>query len=102
MIGRNAALTSILVAGLAPAAMAEGDVEYGEYLAAECTTCHLTGAEDAAGGVPLITGWDPEVFVIVLQDYADGFREHGPMQMIASRLEEEEMAALAAYFAIAE
>lgn len=76
-----------------------GDAEYGEYLASECTTCHLLGVDAPEGGVPLITGWDPETFVYVMEDYKAGFREHGPMQMIAGRLGDEEIAALAAYFA---
>lgn len=92
----------IAVAGLVSAAAAGGDVEYGEYLASECTTCHLVGAQEAEGGVPLISGWDEAAFIATMEDYKSGFRDHGAMQMIAARLGDEELAALAAYFATQE
>ncbi|WGH79625.1 c-type cytochrome [Jannaschia ovalis] len=95
-------LAVLAAAGAAPIAAADGDVAYGEYLAAECTTCHLLGAEAAEGGVPLITGWDEEAFILTLREFKTGSRLHGPMQMIAARLGDEEMAALAAYFAAQE
>ncbi|WP_298435289.1 c-type cytochrome [uncultured Jannaschia sp.] len=98
----RAVLLSLVLTAPAVSARAEGDPAYGEYLAGECTTCHLVGATEATGGVPLITGWDEVVFVDVLTAYKTGEREHGPMQMIVARLGDEEMAALAAYFATQE
>ena len=74
-----------------------GDAEYGEYLSAECVTCHqLSGAED---GIPPITGWDEASFVAVLKSYKAQERKNPAMQLVTSNLGEEEMAALAAYFA---
>ncbi len=38
-----------------------GDIEYGQYLGAECASCHQqTGASE---GIPAINGMDAEVFV---------------------------------------
>ncbi|WP_323036783.1 c-type cytochrome [Pararhodobacter sp.] len=75
----------------------EGDREYGEYLAAECTTCHqLSGTDD---GIPAITGWLAEDFVVAMHAYKQGLRPHPVMQMMAQRLDAEQIAALAAYFA---
>ena len=102
MIRSGSILGPLLWVALVPAAAAGGDVAYGEYLASECTSCHLVGADMPEGGVPLITGWDEEAFVATLQDYKSGFREHAAMQMIAARLGDEEMEALAAYFATRE
>ncbi|WP_316013531.1 c-type cytochrome [Roseobacter sp. HKCCA0434] len=75
----------------------EGDPAYGEYLSGECTACHQTsGAND---GIPGITGWPVEDFVIAMHAYKTGVREHPVMEMMAGRLSNEEIAALAAYFA---
>lgn len=73
-----------------------GDGEYGEYLSAECVTCHrLSGAED---GIPSIIGWDEASFIAVLKSYKQKERENPAMQLVTSNLGEEEMRALAAYF----
>jgi cytochrome c len=73
-----------------------GDVEYGEYLASECMSCHQrSGGED---GIPGINAWPTEDFVIVMHSYKKKVRPHPVMQMIAGRLTNEEIAALAAYF----
>nr|AFI78381.1 sulfur/thiosulfate oxidation protein SoxE [uncultured bacterium ws101A12] len=75
----------------------QGDPEYGEYLSSECTTCHqASGADD---GIPSITLWPEEDFVVAMHAYKDKLRPHPVMQMLAGRLNNEEIAALAAYFA---
>jgi cytochrome c len=74
-----------------------GDKDYGEYLASECLTCHKRdGADD---GIPSITFWPTEDFVIAMHAYKKKLRPHPVMQMMAGRLDDEEIAALAAYFA---
>jgi len=74
----------------------EGDLEYGEYLASECTTCHQSdGGND---GIPSINGLDVEPFVTALHAYRGKHRENSVMQLVAGRLTDEEIAALAAYF----
>lgn len=74
-----------------------GDPEYGAYLASECTTCHRADGTDE--GIPSITGWPVDDFVITLQAYKRGKRSHQAMQTIARRLSDEEIASLAAHFA---
>ena len=73
-----------------------GDAEYGAYLAGECTTCHRPGG--AGKGIPPIAGWPLEDFVIALHAYKRGKRIHPAMQLVAGRLSDEEIAALAAHF----
>jgi cytochrome c len=75
-----------------------GDVEYGEYLAQECATCHQRTGSDL--GIPSITGWPEEDFVVAMHAYRRGLRPHQVMQMVAQRLADDEIAALAAYFAM--
>lgn len=73
-----------------------GDPAYGEYLSGECTSCHQ--ASGAANGIPSITNWPAEDFVVAMHAYKDGVRPHPVMQMMAQRLSNDEIAALAAYF----
>jgi len=73
-----------------------GDPAYGEYLSGECTSCHqVSGAGD---GIPSITNWPNTEFVTAMHAYKEGVRAHPVMQMMARRLSDEEIAALAAYF----
>ena len=77
-----------------------GDPEYGAWLAGECTTCHRSDGSDR--GIPSITGWPLEDFVIALQAYKRAKRVHPVMQLVAGRLSDEEIAALAVHFRMAE
>lgn len=80
-----------------PAILAiEGDPDYGEYLSAQCVTCHR--ADGADEGIPSITGWPAEDFVVAMHAYKQKARPHPVMQMMASRLSDEEIAGLAAFF----
>lgn len=74
-----------------------GDLAYGEYLASECLTCHKRDGTD--DGIPSIVQWYEEDFVIAMHAYKRKLRPHPVMQMMAGRLSDEEIAALAAYFA---
>ena len=73
-----------------------GDPEYGAYLSGECTTCHQAAGSD--DGIPSITLWPEDQFVVAMHAYKTKKRNHPVMQMIAGRLGDEEIAALAAYF----
>ncbi len=74
-----------------------GDADYGEYLASECITCHQADGDD--DGIPGISHWYEEDFVIAMHAYKQKLRPHPVMQMMAGRLSDEEIAALATYFA---
>ncbi|WP_420402323.1 c-type cytochrome [Nisaea sp.] len=73
-----------------------GDPDYGEYLSGECLTCHQKSG--ASEGIPSITGWPKEDFVVAMHAYKREIRPHPVMRMIAGRLSDEEIAGLAAYF----
>lgn len=82
---------------LDPAILAiQGDPEYGEYLSNECLTCHQS--DGSAEGIPSITRWPVDDFVVAMHAYKNKLRPHPVMQMMAGRLNNEEIAALAAYF----
>ena len=76
-------------------AQVAGDRAFGEYLSAECVTCHRVGGQS---GIPPIVGLPPATFVELLTQYRGKQRANPIMQTIASRLTDDEMAALAAYF----
>ncbi len=78
----------------------QGDPEYGEYLSSECLTCHRGDGSDE--GIPSIVLWPEEIFVIAMHAYKNKARVHPVMNMMAGRLNDEEIAALAAYFATLE
>jgi cytochrome c len=98
LFGAPAAAPAGHPADLDPAILAiQGDPAYGQYLAGECTTCHQTDGD--AEGIPSITGWPVEDFIIAMHAYRNNVRQNPTMNMMASRLSDEEIAALAAYFA---
>ena len=77
--------------------LAKADIGYGEYLSGECVTCHhQKGAEE---GIPNIRGLDADTFITVLLAYRDGMIDHDVMELIAGRLDDEQVASLAVYFA---
>jgi cytochrome c len=81
----------------APFEAQASDKAFGQYLSGECVTCHRKDGENK--GIPAIVGWPVDQFVAVLQAYKQKDRPNQVMQTIAGRLTDQEMAALAAYFA---
>ena len=75
--------------------LALGDKEYGQHLAGECVTCHKANSDKA---IPSINGYDKEVFLTVMLAYKNKDMENPVMQMIAGRLDNEQIASLALYF----
>ena len=51
-----------------------GDAEYGEYLSSECLTCHQSSG--SSDGIPGITAWPTEDFVIAMHAYKQKIRPH--------------------------
>jgi len=80
--------------------IAMGDIEYGEYLGAECAVCHQQSG--ASEGIPSIHGIDAEVFVALMLAYRSKELENPIMQMIAGRLNDEQIGSLALYFSTLE
>ena len=95
---RALALTGTFAACLVVATQSSaGDADYGEYLSGQCTTCHqLSGVNK---GIPGIVGWPADSFIAVMNAYKNKERENKAMQTVAASLAEDEIAALAAYFA---
>ena len=96
-MGCLAMATSALT--MAIAAMG-GDLEelkaYGRHLAGECTSCHRP--DGAPSAIPSILGKTQDEFIALLTAYRDGRKTNQVMISVAKSLDDEQMAALAAYF----
>lgn len=70
----------------------------GATIALNCTTCH--GAQGmSTSDAPNLAGQYPEVVIKQLRDYKSGKRIHALMQGLARNLSEQDIRALAAYYA---
>lgn len=81
----------------ATAQVATAVIEYGEYLSFECVACHRVN--DADGAIPVIAALPRTYFINALNSYRGGNRSHLVMQDVAYSLADEQMEALAAYYA---
>lgn len=77
--------------------LAKADFGYGEYLSGECVTCHQQNGSNQ--GLPSITGLDAESFAQIMLAYRNKELDNNVMQNVASRLDDEQIASLAVYFA---
>lgn len=75
----------------------KADIGYGEYLSAECVTCHKVAGKSE--GVPSISGVDAETLATILHAYKAKELENKVMQLMAGRLDDEQIASLSVYFA---
>ncbi len=82
---------------LSTSSSSAGDLALGRHLAGECVACHPRDGRNV--GIPVISGWPADQFVAVLKSYKARERDNPVMQSVAAGLSDEEMAALAAYFA---
>jgi cytochrome c553 len=95
-------VTALLTAGQShadnslAAKIANADVGYGEYLSGECVTCHQKSGQSR--GIPAIAGLEAETFVSIMNAYRNKELENKVMQMVAGRLDDEQIISLAAYF----
>ena len=70
---------------------------YGQHLSQECTSCHRVDGID--NGIPSITGWPVDIFMRTLRFYQQGARANPVMVSVAKSLDDEQLKALAAYWA---
>jgi cytochrome c553 len=88
----------------APAAAPAGDPNKGAQKVAMCQGCHgIPGWRTAfpeVYRVPKLSGQNPAYIVAALKEYKSRNRSHPSMIAIAASLSDEDMANLAAYFAL--
>jgi cytochrome c len=95
-------MATLAVLALPPAgamlAAPKPDFELGRYLASECMTCHRTATSTST--IPNIFGLPEGHIGAVMKAYRDKKLPNPVMQNIAGRLTDEEIAALAHFFAV--
>jgi cytochrome c553 len=88
-----------VAAAVAPSMVpAAPDLELGRYLAAQCMTCHRAATAGGAA-IPNIFGMAAPRFATLVKAYRDKQLPNPVMQNVASVLNDEDIEALAAYFA---
>jgi cytochrome c553 len=75
-----------------------GDVKRGEFIAFNCTGCHVEQAMTSERWIPSLAGLDPLVVYKQVDDFRSGTRLSGPMSAIAQSLTAQQYADVAAYF----
>ncbi len=91
VVASVAVLTATSVASAAP------DVEAGKAKAKSCAGCHGANGEGKAK-YPAIAGMDQKKFAQDMQDYKSGKKANGMMKSAASKLSDDDIQNLAAYF----
>jgi cytochrome c553 len=100
--GQSAIRTVFALALLGPSAgvVAADDpkvLAYGRHLAQECTSCHKL--DGTSNGIPPIIGRPVEEFTAALKAFQDGLRTNAAMVSVAQSLDDDQVKALALYFA---
>lgn len=104
--GRNAlalgaALCAVMLAGQARAADGKTIVMQGNGKGAPpCMACHgIQGQGNAAGGFPMLAGHSAHYLAKQLQDFQQGLRSNATMGPIAKALTDDQIQAVAKYYA---
>jgi cytochrome c553 len=87
---------SLTIALMSAQPVAAGDE--GRALAATCTGCHGPGGA-SAGAIPAIAGMDRARMIALMSDFRDGKREATVMHQHARGYTDEQIEAMAAWFA---
>ena len=95
-VGRKTNAAALVAMLLLSSQAFAADVEFGRYLATECMSCH--GASKTDSTIPDIFGKPESLVDELLKAYRDRRLPNEVMQTVASRLKDDEIAALAAYF----
>ena len=94
----GAALAAALVTGVSATASASDELfEYGQYLSSQCSTCHRLDAYE--GAIPPLGHLPQDYFIVAMREYKSGRRSNPAMVSVANALSDEEIEALAIYYA---
>jgi cytochrome c553 len=77
-----------------------GDAKRGEFIALNCSMCHVEQAKSSEPWIPLLAGLDRLVTFKQLDDFRSGTRLSGPMSAIAQSMTQQDYADVAAYYAL--
>jgi len=102
MPGRWTAVTIASACALAGAvsAAADGDAKAGRQKALQCQTCHGLDGQSKLPEAPNLAGQTEAYLVKALKDYRGGARKNDMMSLVVRNLRDEDIADLAAYYAV--
>jgi sulfide dehydrogenase cytochrome subunit len=89
---------ALLAGAVSDAVAQQPDLNLGRDLAAACANCHGTNGASRAG-MPGLAGRDPSELARLMRDFRSGKRPATVMHQIAKGYSDEQVAAIAAYFA---
>ena len=92
-------VASALLLPLSGNVMAAGDAAAGKTKSASCTSCHGADGEGGAAPNTAIKGMDVGKFSKAMAAYKSGERKNPMMEMFAKKLNDQDVADLAAYYA---
>ncbi len=98
---RRLLLASLLAGGAAalPPVQAQGaDPSLGRNLSAACANCHGTGGQSVSG-MPALAGLNKDYVVKQMKDFRSGARPATIMHQISKGYTDEQIEAMAGYFA---
>lgn len=93
---KDSELSVLLDARVTAILQLQSDKTYGEYLAAQCMTCHANS--DVNEEIPTLHGQDKVQLIQALIEYKAKLRTNTTMQSVVNGLNDEDMGALAQYF----
>ena len=92
------AVAGVALIALAGSAQAAGDAAAGKAKAGACAGCHGANGE-GTGANPALAGKKEDQLFQSLQDYKSGKKNNAVMKTFASKLSDDEMHNIAAYYA---
>ena len=93
-----AAIGMMALLGIAGPSLAAGDAESGKANAGQCAGCHGANGEGNSSNPPL-AGKSEAALLQAMNEYRTGKRSNAVMKNLASKLGDQDMANLAAYYA---
>jgi cytochrome c553 len=92
-------ITAALVAGVASPVEAQEDMYYPRSLAANCFTCHGTDGHSVGGVPPSLAGQDRNYLLQQMKEFKAGTRPATIMHQQAKGYTDQQLEAIAGYFA---
>ncbi|MGC2520135.1 MAG: cytochrome c [Burkholderiales bacterium] len=89
----------VALLGVVGTAQAGGDAQAGKIKAGPCAGCHGGNGEGSAPTIPALAGKPEGQFIQALTEYKSGKRKNAVMKTFAGKLNDQDMANLAAYYA---
>ncbi len=96
---RRVACVAAVITLSATSALAAGDVAAGRRKAVACQTCHGLDGLSKIPDAPNLAG-QPEAYLVkAIDDFRQGARRNDMMSLVVERLQDQDVADLAAYYA---